>query len=88
LAAPDGGPGGTRPRAAASLSSPPPSGESAEEIAASSDRTPHAIEQSLCRSRKHLRAALERRGSTEAELRQYLAGDPGPLLRWHSPDPE
>ena len=63
-------------------------GESAEEIALSSDRTPHAIEQSLCRSRKHVRAALIRRGSTEAELRQYLAGDPGPLLRWHSPDPE
>lgn len=64
------------------------SGESAEEIIASSDHSPHAVEQSLCRSRKHLRAALERRGPTEAEIRQYLADDPSLLLRWHSPDPE
>ncbi len=64
------------------------SGESAEEIATSSGRTPHAVEQSLYRSRKHLRAALERHGSTEAELRQYLTDDPGPLLCWHSPDPK
>lgn len=64
------------------------SDETVEDISAFLGRTPHAIEQSLCRSRKHLRAALERHGLTEAELRQYLADDPGALLRWHSPAPE
>lgn len=62
------------------------SSETAEEIGASLGRTPHAIEQSLSRSRKQLRAALERHGLTEAELCQYLADGPSPLLPWHHAD--
>lgn len=61
-------------------------GEPVQDLAAAFDRTPHAIEQTLLRARKRLRAALERQGLTEAELLQYLTEVP--VLRWHSPDRE
>ena len=59
-------------------------GEPVQDLAVAFDRIPHAVEQTLLRARKHLRAALERQGLTESELRQYLVVTP--VLRWHSPD--
>ena len=59
-------------------------GDSVQAVAVAFHRTPHAVEQTLLRARKHLRAALERQGLTESELRQYLVVTP--VLRWHSPD--
>jgi RNA polymerase sigma factor (sigma-70 family) len=43
------------------------------EIAASSGRSVHAIEQSLSNARKRLRSALIAQGNTEAELRSYVS---------------
>lgn len=48
-------------------------GESADELAISQQRTPHAIREALVVIRRRLRAVLRRRGLDEAELRDYLA---------------
>jgi RNA polymerase sigma factor (sigma-70 family) len=48
-------------------------GETIKELAASFDRTPHAVEQTLSRTRSRLRLLLERQGITESQLREYLA---------------
>lgn len=59
-------------------------GDSVVRLAAAFNRTPHAVEQTLLRARKRLRAVLERQGLTEAELLQFLAE--APVLRWRHPD--
>jgi RNA polymerase sigma factor (sigma-70 family) len=47
--------------------------ECIQEIAVSSGRTPHAVEQTLVRARRRQRAILERMGLSEPELRVYIA---------------
>lgn len=59
-------------------------GDTVDDLATAFGRTPHAIHQTLLRARKHLRAALERQGLTEAELLDCLTKTP--VLRWHRPD--
>lgn len=49
------------------------SGYTIAELSAYSGRTPHAVEQTLSRTRRHIRALLGRQGTTEAELRFHFA---------------
>ncbi len=48
-------------------------GETAAEIARSQGKATHTIEQSLLRSRRKLRAELEKAGYSYSALRQFLA---------------